>query len=309
MTEASLDYGEIKKHARFEQILVNYGLETTGRGAEKMTWCPFHDDSSPSCSINLEKKLFNCFACGESGSILDFVAKMEQCSIYEAAGLIELWCSLSDGVNKNAGNTSKSMWKPEKTIENEPLDFELHLDATHSYLRDRGVSPETVRKFGLGYCDHGIMKGRICIPVHDADGCLVAYAGRWPERTSPPEEPRYKFPRGFKKRLVLFNLHRVRMADVLVIVEGCWSVFRLDALGVASVALMGRSLSADQEQLILDAGVRRIILLLDGDDAGRSATVELLPRLSSHLFVHALIMPDGAEPDTMDETALRAILR
>ena len=55
MTAALLDYAGIKECARFEQVLANYGLETTGRGAKKMTWCPFHDDSSPSCSINLEK--------------------------------------------------------------------------------------------------------------------------------------------------------------------------------------------------------------------------------------------------------------
>ena len=240
---------------------------------------------------------------------MDFVAKMEHCSIYGAAQLIEQWCSISDGDINKSGNTFEKRRKPEKRIDNTPLEFELRLDATHSYLRERGVLPETVRKFDLGYCDHGIMKGRICIPVHDADGRLVAYAGRWPEPTSPPEEPRYRFPRGFKKRLVLFNLHRMRRSEELVIVEGCWSVFQLDAIGVASVALMGRSLSQDQEQLILGSGVRRIILLLDGDDAGKTATSEILPRLSSHLFVHAPIMPDGAEPDTMDEAALRAILQ
>ena len=150
------------------------------------------------------------------------------------------------------------------------------------------------------------MKGRVCIPIHDAKGMLVAYAGRWPESGPSPNEPRYRLPRGFKKRLVLFNFHHVREATRLVIVEGYWSVFRLDALGIASVALMGRSLSEEQMEIIGRSRADHVTLLLDGDEPGRTATAEILPRLAQHRFVHAPVLPDGAEPDIMDEGALMA---
>ena len=101
------------------------------------------------------------------------------------------------------------------------------------------------------------MKGRIAIPIHDASGTLVAYAGRWPG--DPPEgEPKYKLPEGFKKSLVLYNLNRVvafkananassRVLLPMIVVEGYWSVFRLHQLGYPNtVALMGSDLSAAQ---------------------------------------------------------------
>ena len=61
---------------------------------------------------------------------------------------------------------------------NPPLTFQLNLDPAHPYLAKRGLSPELVAAFGLGYSSRGIMAGRICIPIHDAAGNLVAYAGR-----------------------------------------------------------------------------------------------------------------------------------
>jgi DNA primase len=304
MTRKAVDFAAIREQVRFEEVLRAYGIEVKGQGVERMIRCPFHDDTSPSCSINLEKKLFNCFACGEKGTVLDFVAGMERCSIPQAAELLHQRTGIPDTLIPSGGQRKE---KRGPTAENRPLKFTLPLDPDHPYLAERGVSKTTVAKFGLGYCDAGIMKGRICIPIHDADGQLVAYAGRWAGSNPPPGEPRYRFPKGFRKNLVLFNWHRVKDAAHLVIVEGCWSVFRLDSLGIASVALMGRTLSAEQEDIIRQSPVRYVTLLLDGDRPGRTATAELLPRLARHAYVCAPDMPDAAELDTMDEEVLIAL--
>ena len=119
------------------------------------------------------------------------------------------------------------------------------------------------------------MQGRICIPIHDERGVLVAYTGRWASDELPEGVPKYDLPRKFPKRRVLYNLHRVTGAEHLVLVEGYWSVFRLHALGVAAVSLMGRALSAEQETLLIESGVRMLTLMLDGDRPGREATDEL----------------------------------
>ncbi len=301
MTRTTVDYAAIRDQARFETVLANYGLETRGHGAERMTWCPFHDDRSPFCSINLEKKVFQCFGCGEKGTILDFVAKMEHCSISESAQLVADWCNVSSAVSAPR-RIAKA--RPGRSAENEPLGFELRLDPRHPYLKERQVSEGAISKFGLGYCHRGIMKGRICIPIHATNGILVAYAGRWPGSAPTPDEPRYKFPRGFKKRLVLFNLHRVREAEHLVIVEGYWSVFRLHSLGVPAVSLMGTSLSASQADLLNRTGARLLTLLLDADETGYKATEELLPRLSQQFFVRVPQLPGNEAPDTVSENVL-----
>lgn len=305
MTNDDLDFAAIKNQVRFEAVLANYGLEATGQATEQMIKCPFHDDRSPSCSINLGKKVFHCFACGEKGTILDFVARLESCSIAAAAQLLARWCNVAGALPAAASVTKV---RTGGLSGNPPLKFALQLDPHHTYLAERGVPEDTVSRFGIGYCDRGIMKGRVCIPIHDTHGRLVAYAGRSVGLSVPTDQPRYKFPRGFRKSLVLFNFHRVVESHHLVIVEGFWSVFRLELLGVAAVALMGCTLSEAQEAILRRSPANRITLLLDGDTAGREGTSKILSRLARHHFVHAPDLPAEAEPDTMDEETLRVAI-
>jgi DNA primase len=92
--------------------------------------------------------------------------------------------------------TAGSLRKPEFDGEvpaaiNPTLTFQLKLDPTHPYLRERGLSAEQVERFGLGYCSRGVMAGRVCVPIHNEQGGLVAYAGRWPGEDVPEgQEPR-----------------------------------------------------------------------------------------------------------------------
>jgi DNA primase len=195
-------------------------------------------------------------------------------------------------------------------VVNPPLRFVLKLDATHPYLATRGLAQETIAHFGLGFCSKGVMAGRIAIPIHDEHGQLVAYAGRWPKDEGWPQgEDKYKLPEGFHKGRVLFNLHRVLGAEHLVVVEGYCSVLRLHALGFPAVALMGRSLSLQQEELLAQLGPDRLTLLLDADGPGRTATAEILPRLARRHFVRTPALPDGASPDAVDEVLLASLFQ
>jgi len=157
-----------------------------------------------------------------------------------------------------------------------------------------------VSQFGLGYCPRGILAGRIAIPIHNPHGDLVAYAGRHPKGKAP----RYKFPSGFHKSLELYNLHRAKHEAPqrgLVLVEGFFDVIALWQLGMPNaVALMGTELSTAQEALLVQH-TDRVVLLLDGDEAGRSAMQELLPRLARRLFVRTVELPDGVQPDSLEQ--------
>ena len=167
------------------------------------------------------------------------------------------------------------------------------------------MSPEVAETFGLGYCSRGMMKGRICIPIHNEAGELVAYAGRWPADAGWPEgEEKYKLPTGFRKSHVLFGLERVSPGyEGCMLVEGFFSVFHLNALGVPAVALMGCSMSDEQIEL-LARRTRSITVLMDGDAAGRAAHKEIVARLAERLHVHAPLLPEGTSPDTLDKDAL-----
>ena len=198
---------------------------------------------------------------------------------------------------------------------------ELKLDPDHPFLRDREVKKKLVKTFGLGYAKRGSMAGRICFPIHNEGGELIAYAGRWAEDDLPAETPRYLLPKGFEKSRVLFNLNRVLehrealsdagivLDDAIVIVEGYWSVLRLHAEGVPAVASFGDSLSPEQVELLVQAGFNRAVLIFDGDEGGRKGTEQALPVLATRLFARALMLEDGEKPDTMSEEIVAALPR
>jgi DNA primase len=136
------------------------------------------------------------------------------------------------------------------------------------------------------------MHGRVVIPIHNEHGELVAYAGRWPG--DPPEDkPKYLLPANFKKKLVVFNLGCARedAADGLIVVEGFWSVFELWQKGRRNVvAVMGSSVSSEQERLIVETvGSRgRVLLAFDPDDAGRRGMTDAAARLTHYCFVRTV---------------------
>ena len=155
-----------------------------------------------------------------------------------------------------------------------------------------------------------MMKGRVCIPIHNERGELIAYAGRFVGDELPEGEGKYLLPPKFHKSLALYNLHRVRDKKHLIVVKGYFSVFRLFQLGVPAVALMGSTLSEAQVALLHEAGVKYLTVMLDGDEAGRSATPAMMERLSKETFrVKFALLPDGTEPDTVREEVLRELLQ
>ena len=300
MTTQGINFARVKEEASFSAVLDHYGIKYRSSQGQATVLCPFHDDQEPSLSVSFTDNLFHCFGCEAKGSILDFVAQMEEVSILEAARMIAGWCGVPL-------NTERSLDQPPReAVEegNKPLGFTLTLDPTYPYLFERGLTPELIETFGVGYCGGGILQGRIAIPIHDAKSTLVAYAGRWASSDVPRGTQKYLLPRGFKKSKVLFNYQRVVGANHLVIVEGYWSVFRLYALKVPAVALMGRTLSKEQEDLLVHSGARLLTLLLDRDEPGWRATAELLPRLSDKFFVRVPSLPDEEAPDTVAENLL-----
>jgi DNA primase len=142
------------------------------------------------------------------------------------------------------------------------LGFSLSgLDHQHRYLQQRGLSDETIQTFGLGLCSHGTLNGWIAIPIHNAAGQIVAYAGRWPGKPKSGE-PKYRLPRGFgNPSNCSTNIGRQTASPLepLVVVEGFFGCLRVWQAGHHRVvALMGSMLSPAQEQRIVElAGISR----------------------------------------------------
>ena len=360
-------------------VLEHYGVEPK-RGSSFRINCPFHEDARPSCSINVEAKLYNCFGCGSQGNALDFIAQMDglDCGA-EFRAVLETAITIighnpTDQSQKPARRTArKTAAAPKRpantgvrgTDEDDPADetqtaersnakrsrkarskthaatkpaspddaepntplqapaFPLKLERTHPFLKERGFSQPLLDEFGVGFepRSNALMAGRICFPIHNGSGELVAYAGRWGSDETDDNgdfldakgrvQERYKLPKGFRKSLELYNLHRVLRdypeTDTVVLVEGFWSVLRLHSLTIPTLGLMGLSVSPEQMTLLRCHGFKRIVLMLDGDDEGRAATDVALRELASSFFVKDALLPEGAKPDDVEEDVLTAI--
>ena len=319
MQNTWVDFRAIKSAVTITMVLSRYGIKLKKSGKELRGKCPIHlGEGTDTFHANVEKNAFHCFSCKARGNVLDFAAAMEKCSLREAAVKLQDWfgVAVSSGGERSPKpdkeSTGSELATEESrgagTVINPPLIFQLKgVDARHPYLASRGIRTETAEDFGVGfYSGRGSMSGRIVIPIRNETGELVAYVGR----AIDDSEPKYKFPVGFKKSHVLFNLDyalELATADTIILVEGFFDCLKLTQAEQVCVALMGSSLSPQQEQL-LAKHFRRVVIMLDGDEAGRNGTDDILLRLGRKVWVKSITLPDGKQPDQMSAEELTSLL-
>jgi DNA primase len=335
-----IDFKAVKAAITMEQVLDHYGLlDKFKRGGDSLSGpCPIHKGSNPTqFRVSISKNIWNCFSeCKHGGNTLDFIAKMDDVSILAAANKAIEWFQLDpEAVQADAnqeaeekGETPKTEVAPrpkpvtrpapvvENIVPNTPLKFRLDkLQREHPYLvQERGLTLETIVDFSIGFCDKGMMTDRIAIPIHNAKGEVVAYAGRFPGE--PAEDtPKYKLPQGFRKSLELFNIDRAIREPAgkpLVIVEGFFGCMKLHQAGFRKVvALMGSTMSAAQEALIKQHTDRhsQVIVMLDEDEAGRAGREDIAVRLAKFVFVKVhTFAEEGQQPDKLSAEELGQIL-
>jgi len=247
---------------------------------------------------------------------------MERSSIRDAAVKLHDWFLSSSSpqpkpvehVAVPTGTTTEKLVAGKSNHEiggvNKPLTFTLKdVDCAHPYVQSRGLSGTTAQHFGVGFFPgKGMMASRCVIPIHNENGELIAYAGRAIDSV----EPKYKLPTGFKKSAVLYNLHRALQVETgereLIIVEGFFDAMKVHQAGYPFVvALMGCTLSDEQEQLLAQH-VGMVVLMLDGDDAGRAGAQSIAARLVHKMFVKVIGLPDGKQPDQLSSDEITALL-
>lgn len=330
-----INFKELRAKLNFEDVLRHYGVEIKRKGSQHQGFCPMPGHSgkknSPSFSANLEKGIFKCFSCGAEGNQLDFAALMKGVDPRDGDALRSIAVELQQHffpagastrtkpVATKADTESKSL--PVKI--NEPLDFELKdLDAGHEYITHRKITRETAQYFGLGFCSRGMLKDRLAIPLHNAEGNLLGYAGRVVDDVTITEEnPKYRLPsrreRGgiiyeFKKSLFLYNGFRLKPDDGdLIVVEGFPSVWWLTQNGFPRVvATMGSDFSDEQIDRIrwLTATDSRVWVMPDGDEAGERFGRAIISRLSLDRFVRWARLPEGKQPTDLSDRDLAVFL-
>lgn len=316
-----VDFKAVKAAVTIDMVLQHYGVKDLKRSKDELRGpCPIHQgDGSRAFHANLVKNNFQCFSCKARGNVLDFVAAMEKCSVRDAALKLAGWFGIEGGATP-AGETKKETAPAQPAtvqaetmpaIINPVLSFQLKINGNHPYGQSRGLTQETLEHFGAGLCiSKGMFAGRYVLGLHNERGELVGYAGR----SIDDSEPRYLFPssdKGFYKRYVLFNLHRVLRdfagTSAVVVVEGFFSAMLIHQLGFPCVSLCG-SVLTDEQRLLLARYFNAVFFLLDGDDAGRNGAGEAAAKLVQNCFVKITLLSDATQPDTIPRDELLTIL-
>src|SRR5580700_984841 len=251
--------------------------------------CPFHKEKTPSFSVSESKQFYHCFGCHVSGDVLKFVQEIEGVSFYEAKKSLAERHGIpmpkrSEYADEDSKTRAALMLMHE--LAQEQFRANLHSSAgeiARAYLARRGVQPETIEQFGLGYSlpsgrsllrmfeerhfptaqmeASGLIgqsqsggyydrfRNRLMFPIHKEDGKIIAFGGRAlaadekSKYMNSPETPIYR------KSKTLYNLHRakeaIRKEQRAILVEGYMDAIGVSAAGFgAVVAICGTAFTA-----------------------------------------------------------------
>jgi len=317
---AWIDFKELRSKLNFLNVLEHFKVKVVVKGNRATGFCPLptHQGQrrSPSFSVNVERGIFQCFGCKAKGNVLDFGLRMLLFDPDDPKqvrqGALKNAETFSLGKSAPPANLKLPARKPGMPVlVNQPIDFELRtLDIDHPYLKDRGFNEETIRHFGLGFCNRGMLKGRVAIALHNLQGQLVGYAGRITRDELINETcPKYLFPGErerdgtlfrFSKSLLLYNAHQISgPVDHLYVVEGfpaTWHMWAAEYRHV--VALMGSSCSDEQAKLIVDlvAPDGKVWIIPDGNEAGRQCARSVFEHVSPHRFCRWIPLEGDRQP-------------
>lgn len=328
---------EIRNKADIVDIVKEY-IPLIQKGKNYFGVCPFHQDHSPSMSVSRERQLFKCFSCGAGGNVFKFVGDYENISYLEAVQKVGAKVGIHLEVNEKSpfeekyGSLYEIMNLSDLFFENNLQTTKGAL--AKEYLQKRGLNDDAIKEFNLGlsFADDGLTKflekknvsledalklglvnqknleyfdlfrNRILFPIHDASGHVVGFTGRIYEINNGPKYLNSKETPLFRKGHILFNYHRAKPAIQLnkevILVEGNMDAIRMYINGFKNtVALMGTSLTDTQVKMIKNMRAK-VILMLDNDGAGLTATYSVGEELlKNDISVFVIRLSGKKDPD------------
>lgn len=291
--------------------LIGSRLSLKKRGQNYLGLCPFHQEKTPSFNVIPQKQFYYCFGCGASGNAIRFLME------YEHRPFLEVISDLSHalGVELPSQNTQEEDLKKQRDffiLEQASQFYQdqlKHSPQAIDYLKNRGLSGQIAKRFGLGYSPPGwdglstalqqtgvqtaelIQTGlalekkqgtgiydrfrdRIMFPIRQTRGQVIAFGAR----TLGDKTPKYlNSPETnlFQKSQELYGLYEVLQADYhpefIVIVEGYMDVIALHQYGLTqAVASLGTATNPKHLQRLL-RHTQTVIFCFDGDNAGQQA--------------------------------------
>ena len=333
---------QLKSQVRIEDVVGEYVKLRKSGPSRYMGLCPFHNEKTPSFTVHVVHQFYKCFSCGAGGDVVKFVMEKEGLSFWEALKqLAERYGIPLPKRSQYSDEDSRQRGSAFEMHEMAQEAFRANLESAagetaRAYLARRGVTPETIAQFGLGYAERsgqalvrmfgkrnfpsaqmeqsGLVgkrddgsfydrfRNRLMFPIHNESGKVIGFGGRalaaddTPKYLNSPETAIYK------KSYVLYNLHRaketIRKQDRVILVEGYMDAIGVTAAGVANVvASCGTSLTAPQVQAMKRHSAR-IAVNFDPDAPGANAAERSIGLLLEEgMQVRIVELDGGLDPD------------
>ena len=266
-----------------------------------MTTCPFHkggQERKPSFGISKVDGTCHCFACGWVGSLTEMISAVFGYDDNGAYG--EKWLS------RNFMALSVELRKPleinmrrgaTRTLARAPGFTEQELDSyryIHPYMYKRGMTDEIIEEFDIGYDRN---TASITIPCYYADG-TPAFIARRSVKTKF-----FNYPEDVEKPVYGAERFYRQEYDFAVICESVFNALTCWKWGLPAVALLGTG-AREQYEILRNMPVRKFILGLDPDDAGRKGAKKLRDALGKSKIITEFEIPEGYDLNDLDEKVL-----
>ncbi len=304
---------DLKKQVGIAQVLKVYNLYDCLKrhGDQLLGPCPLHGGDNPTAfRVHLTRGLWNCFtACG-GGDIVDLICKIEKCSKTSASHILRhMTAALPAPMPLEAQSYPHG---PTTTISFRPFPHKIPLNPRTPFLQDnKGIAVNTAARFEAGLPDpkSRFLHGTVAVRLHDMQGHPIGYCGRRLDPEAISRWGKWRFPTNFPKSKLLYNAHRA-IPDRhrgIVIVECPWAAMRLTQAGIRGVvALLGTTIT--QTQLNWLAPAPTVLLLMDGDHAGRASSRKIAQALSPHTTILIHDLSAQLEPEDLSDATLAALV-
>ena len=280
-----MDNRDRRKHSNIytkeqvKRVLTGTGVTIESEiDSDYIVFCPYHNNNrTPAGEVDKFNGTFFCFSCHHVANLVEFVMHMSNRTYFEAVRYIkgkETEQDLERDINQKL--ISKPEFVPYDELILKRLNNNLFgSDRAKNYFEYRKLTPASWSKFSLGYSEKQDM---VTVPVHSPDGIPVGFVGR------SIEGKEFKNTPGLPKAKTLFNLHRVKAADRVYVVESSFDAIRLDQVGLPAVATLGANVSNIQIEL-LQKYFNNIFVVADNDEAGGNMQSKIVEKLGSRVSV------------------------
>ncbi len=311
------------------------------KGSSYFGLCPFHNEKSPSFSVSRDKQMYYCFGCGAGGNVFTFIMEYENFTFPEAVRYLAERAGMELPEQELSAEAKQQADAKVKLKEMNKMAANYFYILLHSkrgekglaYLTRRGITEETIKKFGLGYADiyqddlYRFLKSkgfsdeelkdsalvtidearggsdkfwnRVMFPIQDANSRVIGFGGR----VMGDGSPKYLNSRETKlfdksRNLYGLNFARSSREKFIILCEGYMDVISMHQAGFTNaVAALGTAFT-EGHGMLLKRYTNEVILSFDSDEAGQRAILRAIPILkAAGLTVRVLNLTPYKDPD------------